>query len=136
MPNLEAFKSDRFEGIILKTEDMVLKDYLGTPEKIEAFKKGITQYPSNLETEKQKADYRDARLEGEVTVVTYSIESQGKKMENSEFFNIPKITGWGRSKLKSVRDMNNLPYDTTQWKGMKVFVYINKDGYLRLLPER
>jgi hypothetical protein len=144
MPNLEGFKADRYVGVVTKTEDKLLRDYLETKEKIDAFKKGITKFPAHLNTEERKETYREARIDSTVTVITYKlldanrkpmVNTEGKEIANSEFFNIPTITGWGRSKLKDVRDLNNLSWNTVEWVGKDVWVYINKEGYLRLLPE-
>lgn len=136
MVNLEGFKADRYEGVIETVEEMPLKDYLETDEKIEAFKKGMTLFPSHLKTRDEKETYKEARLDSNVLVVGYSITVQDVKKENKEFFNIPTITGWGRSKLKDLQTMNQLPNDTKDWVQKKVYIYINKEGYLRLLPDK
>lgn len=138
MVNLEGFKSEKFVGIIEKTEEMPLKKYLETEDKVNAFKDGMTLFPRNIKTTREKEDYKDARMDSNVLVITYAVTLNDIKKTNSEFFNIPTITGWGRSKLKSLRELNNLPYsnDTKDWIGKEVTISINKDGYLRLLPDK
>lgn len=140
MPNYEGFKVQKFKGVITEIQDMTLRNYLATPEKIEAFKKGMTQFPSHIDTERKKETFKEARLDSTVTSVKYSVEytdnltGEIKKVDTSEFFNIPTILGWGRSKVGKVREINNLDYDTSRWLNASVDVFINKQGYLRLLP--
>jgi hypothetical protein len=138
MVNLEGFKAESFKGVIDNIEEMLLKDYLETDDKIQAFKDGMTLFPKDLKTARQKEDYKDARMNSTILAITYSVTLNDVKKSNSEFFNIPQITGWGRSKLRDLREKNDLPYsqDTKEWIGKTVTVLINKEGYLRLLPDK
>ena len=102
-------------------------------EKIKAFKKGMNRFPKNVNTQEEIEQYKETRLDSDVLVLAYSVTVNEKEMSNSEFFNIPTITGWGRSKLKVLREKNDLPFKTDEWKNKPVKVHINKDGYLRLL---
>ena len=135
MVNLEGFKADRYKGVIEEVTEMPLKEFLETEEKIEKFKEGMTLFPSHLKTKEQKQTYKDARMDATVLVINYSITVEDKKKGNSEFFNIPTITGWGRSKLRTLQTLNNLPNKTDEWIGKDAWIYINKEGYLRLLPD-
>ena len=94
---------------------MTLRNYLETPEKIKAFKKGMSKLPKNLDGATQKAieEYKDARLDNDVLVISYEINTGERTYTNREFFGLPTIVGWGRSKLKVLREKNDLTYDTS-----------------------
>ena len=135
MVNLEGYKAEKWDGVITKVETMLLKHYLETPEKIKAFKKGMTKLPKSLDnaTPEEIEEYKDIRMDNDVLVLTYEIDTGEKQYSNREFFGIPTITGWGRSKLKVLREKNDLTFNTDDWLGKTVKVIINKDGYLRLV---
>lgn len=133
MVNLEAYKAESWKGQITSVEQQKLRDFLETPEKIQAFKDGMTRYPKSVKTEKQREEYRETRIDTTVLVIGYHVVLNDKEYNNKEFFNIPTITGWGRSKLKAFREKNDLSFNTEEWKGKPITVSINKDGYLRLL---
>lgn len=134
MVNLEQYKQDKFVGTIDNVETMTLRKYLEDKERIESFKRGMTRFPKNLKTNKEIEDYKEARLDSDVLVLSYSVVVNDKVISNREFFGIPTITGWGRSKLKVVKEKNdNLPSKTEDWKNQQVKVIINKDGFLRLI---
>ena len=135
MVNLEGFKAEKWEGKITKVEKMTLRNYLETPDKIKAFKNGMTKLPRSLDNASAKEinEHKETRMDSDVLVLTYAIEANDKTYTNREFFGIPSITGWGRSKLKALREKNDLNYDTDTWEGESVMVVINKDGYLRLI---
>lgn len=133
MVNLEEIKMEQFEGIISQVVEMSLRDFLETPEKVSAFKKGMTKYPRNINTEKERENYRNLRLDSTVLVIYYSVETKDRTYNNKEFLNIPNSVGWSRSKVKAFREKNNLPMKTEEWVNKKIRVELNKDGFLKLL---
>jgi len=134
MVNLEEYKQDKFIGNIDTIEEMTLREYLSDDDRIKSFKKGMTRFPKNLKTNAEIEDYKEARLDSNVLVIGYSVTVSDKTISNREFFGIPTITGWGRSKLKVLKEKNdNLTYNTADWINEPVKVLINKDGFLRLV---
>lgn len=131
MVNLEGYKETDFIGKITGVAEQPLRDFLG--DRVTAFKKGMTRFPTNVVTEQQREEYRQERLDRDVLVITYEIEANGETISNSEFFTIPSIKGWGRSKLKALKEKNSFNADTDTWLNQNVKVSMNKDGYLRLL---
>ena len=135
MVNLEGYKAEKWDGVITKVETMLLRHYLETPEKIKAFKKGMSKLPKSLDGATKEAieEYKDIRMDSDVLVLSYEINTGEKAYTNREFFGLPTIVGWGRSKLKQLREKNDLTYNTDDWLGKTVKVVINKEGYLRLI---
>lgn len=122
-----------YEGKITKVQDLPLNEYLGNPDLVQKFKDGITKFPLYMKTEKERQDYKDARLEATVTAVWYVIHDEETNMDNiySEFYNPVWTT---KSTLYKVCTMNNLSRDDTQeWIGSPVRARKNKDGNMRLL---
>jgi hypothetical protein len=133
MVNLQEYKNEKFKGVITEVREEPLRVYLETDEKIKAFKKGMSKLPDNVNTPDEIELYKETRLDSTVLVLEVEIKTTEKTYNFSEFFNIPRITGWGRSKLKIVKEKNDLPDKTENWLNKEVTATINKDGYFRLV---
>jgi len=128
--NLEEYKNQDFRGTITESYTLPLNDFLKTPEKIEAFRKGIKKLPKRLKTDEEKKEYIDRMMNADVLSVTAELTLQDKVYTIDEFFTIPTPIGWARSKIKAFREKNDLPLQTPEWVGEVVRVEQDKNGYL------
>ena len=139
MVNLEGLKSGKFKGKIVKSEDIPLKQHLEKPEIIENYKKGMDKnLPDFLKekgtTQKEIDDYKNKRLDAVVTVITYEVTIKDEPRTYTEWFNIP-VTGYKKSNIKKVKDLNELPDNTDDWVGKTINAYPDSSGFLKLIPE-
>lgn len=132
MVDLNKYKNSFFPGVIESTEVVTLKDYLG--DNLELFKEGAKKFPDRIKTREQRMKFMDERVEQPVLVVKFSSTIEGKKTTNTDFLNLPSVTGFGKSKLSAFRDNNNLDWDTEKWKEAPIKLFI-VNGFLKLFPE-
>lgn len=134
---MEEYQTEKFNGIIDDMVEKPLQDFLETPEKIKAYTDSIKQFPKAIKTKEQKEQFIKERLEADVIVISYSVKVGETEYQNKEFLTIPTKLGYFRSRLKKLRDMNNLPFGDTRkgiWLKKPVDIFINNKGFLSLFP--
>lgn len=137
--NLEGLKTGKFKGIIVKSVDIPLREQLKTSGIIDKFKKGMDKnLPVFLRekgtTQDEIDEYKEKRLNAIVTVITFEVEIKGETRYYTEWFNIP-VTGYKKSNIKKVKDLNELPDNTADWVGKTINSYPDANGFLKLIPE-
>lgn len=134
MVNFDALKDKQpiYNANIDNIYEQTLREYLKTPEKIQAMKDGMRSIPSYLTTKEEIEKYKEKRLDEIVLVIVYTVNVRGSFKTVSEWYTIP-IGSYQRSLIYLIQQYQKLPTDTALWKDKTVTVQVADNGYFRII---